>query len=119
MLRPADYVVVALAFAAVGASAVLMWRPSAPATRLEIHGPEGVRHAALDHAQTVRITGARGTSVIEIADGRARFVSGPCRNKVCIATGWLEHRDDFAACVPNGVSVRLVGKGPGFDAINH
>lgn len=119
MLRTADWVVVIGACALVGALAVLTWRPAGPAQWLEVHGPGGMQRVALEQDTTITVAGRIGDSAIEIADGRARFVAAPCRNRVCIATGWLERRDDFAACVPNGVSLRLAVDGLRYDSINH
>lgn len=119
MLRTADWAVVIGACALVGALAVLTWRPAAPAHWIEIHGPAGMQRVALDQQATVAVAGRIGESVIEVADGRARFVAAPCRNRVCIATGWLTRRDDFAACVPNGISLRMAVDGLRYDSINH
>lgn len=119
MLRPADWVVVVAACALIGALAVVTWRPAAPAQWLEVRGPGGSQRIALDHDATVEVDGRIGTSTIEVAGGRARFAAAPCRNRVCIAAGWLARRDDFAACVPNGVSLRLATDGLRYDSINH
>lgn len=119
MLRPADWVVVIGACALVGALAVLTWRPAGPAQWLEVHSPSGTQRVVLDQDATITVAGRIGESVIEVAGGRARFVTAPCRNRVCIATGWLAGGDDFAACVPNGISLRLAVDGLRYDSINH
>jgi hypothetical protein len=71
---------------------------------------------ARDH--TLHIHGPLGDSVIEVSHGRARFVSSPCRGQVCVQAGWLQTTGDFAACLPNRVSLTLLGQHPRFDAIN-
>ena len=68
--------------------------------------------------RTIHINGPLGDSVIEINNGRTRFISSPCRNKVCVQTGWLETSGDLAACLPNRISIFLLGEHPRFDAIN-
>jgi hypothetical protein len=62
----------------------------------------------LQHAQQIHILGSLGESIIEVADdGRIRFIASPCRSKYCIHIGWLSTTDDFAACLPNQVSIEL------------
>lgn len=118
-LRPADWVVVIAASALVGAVAVFAWSPASAAHVIEIRGPDRTVTLPLANDQRVRIDGFVGDSAIEIADGRARFVGAPCRNRVCIAAGWLSSGGDFAACAPNGVSILLRAGNERYDAINY
>lgn len=66
----------------------------------------------------VRVAGVLGDTVIEIRDGRVRVVASPCSQKLCLRAGWLESAGDATACVPNKVSVALLGEDRRFDAIN-
>lgn len=119
MLKPADWLVVAAAAAVVGALAVALWAPAAAATHATVTGPDGSVRIDLSYGHSLVVEGFAGDSVIEVADGRVRFAAAPCRNRVCIAAGWLDDAGAFAACAPNGVSI-LVGGGNGdFDAIAH
>ena len=118
-LRPADWIVVAAAAALVGALAVASWSPERAAHSAVIHGPGGVQTVSLSTDRRVEVEGLAGISVVEVRDGRARFIAGPCRNRVCIAAGWLAAAGGFAACVPNGVSVQLLGDEAAYDAINY
>lgn len=68
--------------------------------------------------RVVRVPGTLGETVIEIRDGRVRVVASPCAQKLCLRAGWLESAGDATACVPNKVSVALLGEDPRFDAIN-
>jgi hypothetical protein len=77
------------------------------------------RHVSLQHDQTLRVHGPLGDSVLEVRAGRVRFLSSPCRGKQCIHSGWLSRAGDFAACLPNRVSVTLTGTAMQYDAINY
>lgn len=66
----------------------------------------------------LRITGPLGESVVEVKDGRTRFLSSPCLNQVCVHSGWLSGAVSITACLPNRISLTLVGQHPRFDAIN-
>ena len=66
----------------------------------------------------LQITGPLGDSNVEISNGRTRFVSSPCIRQVCVHNGWLSNAGGFSACLPNRISLTLVGQHPRFDAIN-
>ncbi len=72
----------------------------------------------LDHDQILELAGPLGTTVLEIRDGAVRFLSSPCRGKLCIHAGWLRHGGEFAACLPNRISVAVVGPRTLYDSIN-
>lgn len=72
----------------------------------------------LDQNKHLEIQGVLGTSTIEIKDRQVRFVSSPCQGKHCIISGWLKKDGQLAACIPNGVTVQVMGRDPRFDTVN-
>jgi len=66
----------------------------------------------------LQLEGPLGNSTVELRDGQARFLDSPCTGKVCIHSGWLNSTGEFAACLPNRISIQLLGMHPRFDAIN-
>lgn len=120
LLRPADFLVVAVAAALVAALAVQQWRPAAAGVVAELVSVNGER-VLLDLTVDghYRIHGRQGDSVIEVAEGRVRFTESTCRHRVCIAAGWLDADGDFAACAPNGVALQVRGEGGGYDGISY
>lgn len=116
----ADQVVIVLAALLVGVAAAAYWQPRTVADRVEVRVGDGApRQYSLDTQRHIEVHGALGTSVLEIEDGRVRFVSSPCRNKVCIHSGWLSMSGDATACLPNRVSIALRGQGAaGIDAVS-
>lgn len=65
-----------------------------------------------------KIKGKLGESEFQVADGKIRFLSSPCDGKQCVYTGWISQSGEIAACVPNGISVRILGPDPRFDTMN-
>ena len=56
--------------------------------------------------------------VVEVDGPRARVISSPCRDKLCIHAGWLERPGDIAACLPQRVVVEIrSAKGSGVDSV--
>ncbi len=95
-----------------------LWTGIGPANQVTVTAAGETRVFSLGHDQRIAVSGSRGESIIEIEQGRARFVTSPCSGKVCVHTGWLARAGDTAACVPNGVIVSLTGHGKQYDSIN-
>ena len=73
---------------------------------------------SLNQDQTTQVKGPLGLTEIEVKKGRARIIRSPCKNKVCIKSGYIRYADRLAACIPNRVVVRIVGKSHrGVDAV--
>jgi hypothetical protein len=72
----------------------------------------------LQRSQRYTIDGPLGTSIIEVQDGRIRFAKSPCRNQLCVHSGWLQRDAEFTACLPNLISITVSGRNPRFDSIN-
>ncbi len=90
------------------------------ATRLQIYqGGHLFATLTLDQQREVSIHGPLGLTLIEIDHGRARVHASPCSNQYCVHQGWLAHAGQAAFCVPNRVSVRLMGDSPSFDSLNY
>jgi len=68
--------------------------------------------------QKLVITGPLGPSHIQIENGRVHFTHSPCRNKQCITHGWISKSGETVACLPNRISVSLIGRESRFDALN-
>jgi len=72
----------------------------------------------LDQDQKTQVKGPIGLTEIEVKNGHARIIRSPCKNKVCIKSGYIRYADRLAACIPNRVVIRIVGKSHrGIDAV--
>ena len=68
--------------------------------------------------QTTHVKGPLGLTEVEVKKGQARIVRSPCKNKVCIKSGYIRYADRLAVCIPNRVVVRIVGESHrGVDAV--
>ena len=84
---------------------------------VELAGAAPATHV-LSNYGVLPVTGALGMSEIEIGPKGARVVSAPCVHKICMRQGWLQRAGDVAACVPNGLVLRIAGAAP-VDAMVH
>ncbi|MBT7272490.1 MAG: NusG domain II-containing protein [Nitrospina sp.] len=72
----------------------------------------------LDQDQKTHVKGPIGLTEIEVKNGHARIIRSPCKNKVCIKSGYIRYADRLATCIPNRVVIRIVGKSHrGVDAV--
>lgn len=73
--------------------------------------PDGSFVLPLDEDTVRTVDGNDGIAVvIAVEDGSVRFVSSGCPDQICVRSGSLTKAGDTAACVPAGVSVRLMGE---------
>lgn len=49
--------------------------------------------------------------VLQVTNGRIRFYTSTCPDKICIRAGYLSRPGESAACLPNRVAVKIVAAG--------
>lgn len=69
--------------------------------------------------KTLSVNGPMGKSIIEIAQGKVRFKQSPCHNQYCVHQSWLTRAHQAAICIPNQISLELMGASPTFDTLNY
>lgn len=93
---------------------------SETATKLQIRqGDKVYASLSLNQSRILLIHGPLGDSKISIQNGQVRFVSSPCRNQYCVHQGWLKHSGQVAICLPNQISLELLGADKPFDSLNY
>jgi hypothetical protein len=78
-----------------------------------------VKTVALTHAQRISIHGPLGTTQIEIEPGRARVATDPSPRQLCVQRGWLTQSGEAALCLPNQVSLEILGRNPSHDTLGY
>lgn len=74
---------------------------------------------SLNQNRIIDIHGPLGNSRIVISNGKARFASSSCPNQYCVHQGWLKHAGQAAICLPNQVSLELLGGEKPYDSLNY
>lgn len=91
-----------------------------PANKLRIRqGNTVYATLSLDQNRTLEISGPLGVSRVSIEHGRVRFEQSPCNNQYCVHQGWLSKAGQVAACLPNRVSIELLGVNKLYDSLNY
>ena len=84
---------------------------------IQVSNQAAQRYPAVSH-QKIKVIGVKGQSEIEIKQGKARFLHSHCFNQQCVLHGWIEKPGETIACLPNQISVSLIGRDSEFDALN-
>lgn len=91
-----------------------------PASKLKIRqGDKIVGTYDLNQTRELHIHGALGDSHIVIDQGKVRFKQSPCNNQYCVHQGWLSLAGQVAICLPNQISLQLMGAKNTYDSLNY
>ncbi|MBL1433112.1 MAG: hypothetical protein COC09_04515 [Gammaproteobacteria bacterium] len=115
-----DLLIIVVALAALPLLYWQLWGPNYRGTEVNILvGNQKAQRYSLLRDQTLAIRGKLGDSIIHIKNGSAAFIQSPCPNKQCIHSGWQHRNGDTTACLPNRITLSVVGDGfARFDSVN-
>lgn len=74
---------------------------------------------SLNQQREIHVHGKLGDAVISIAQGKARFAKSPCNTQYCVHQGWLTRAGQAAICLPNQISLELLGEAKPYDSLNY
>lgn len=74
---------------------------------------------SLNQQREIHVHGKIGDAVISISQGKARFAKSPCNTQYCVHQGWLTHAGQAAICLPNQISLELLGDTKPYDSLNY
>lgn len=95
------------------------WWNHPPAGKVRIRaGDQVFATLSLNQERTLEVPGPLGISRIVIANGRVRVASDPGVHQYCVKQGWLSQSGQVAMCLPNRVSVELLGE-KRYDSLNY
>jgi len=117
--RAGDWLVLLLGGLCTAWLAATFWQGGAAQKVVIRTGGQLFSETRLDQTQRIVVPGPLGTSVVEIAHGRARVAADPSPRQLCVKQGWLSRAGDAALCLPNQISVELVGSQRRFDSLNY
>ncbi|MCR4822070.1 MAG: NusG domain II-containing protein [Treponema sp.] len=107
LFRKADFIIIILFAAVTTASFLFLKTHSKHQARLLVTSQKKEYVYPLDKDRILEVQGALGISTIIIKEGRAYFQESPCHNKVCVHMGSVSEENDWAACLPNDIFIRV------------
>jgi hypothetical protein len=117
---PADACLILVLAVTIGSLYGRYWSPAAgPPTHAIVRAEKAPALRVPLHVDArFTVAGRLGNSELEVRDGRIRFVTSPCRRKVCLRSGWMHAAHDATACLPNRITLSLDSPQRQFDGIS-
>lgn len=118
-VRPGDWLTVLAAIALVAVLFNRLWLGET-ASKVQIRAGNQI-HATLsiNQQRVVQVPGPLGNTTVVIDHGKARVASDPGARQYCVKQGWLDQAGQVAMCLPNQVSVELLGSRKLHDSLNY
>ena len=119
MLRRGDYLVLLISLVMLPWLYINLWGDQLAGDYVRILvGGEQLELVSLNQSTTLEIKGELGLSLLEILNGKIRFIDSACSGKQCVHSGWISKGGEVVSCLPNRVSIAILGGEQRFDSIN-
>ena len=119
IIKVGDWFIIILFCALIIISTKLLWNLP-QGEYLEIYkNNEILAIYSLNQKITKVINGEKGETKITIDNGKVRFSSAPCAKKYCIHQGWINKANQIIICIPNKISISILGGKKNYDSINY
>ena len=118
-VRIGDWLTMVLGGVCVVLLTLKLWSGELADKALIRSGGKVFREVTLARDQKIEVPGPLGISVIVIEKRRARIASDPSPRQYCVRQGWLQQAGEVALCLPNQVSVELLGSRKRYDSLNY
>lgn len=118
-VRPGDWLTMGAAIAVVLVLFNRLWLGET-ASKVQIRAGNQI-HATLsiNQQRVVQVPGPLGITTVVIDHGKARVANDPGARQYCVKQGWLDQAGQVAMCLPNQVSVELLGSKKPHDSLNY
>ena len=115
VMRIGDWCVLTISIVLVAALFQQLWSHEG-ATRVQIRLGDTIYGTySLNQQRDIHVQGA----TVSIMNGKARFSQSPCHNQYCVHQGWLSRSGQAAVCLPNQLSLELIGETKHYDSLNY
>jgi len=106
-LKPFDFVIASFFIFVIAISWINLFSKKEGKAELLVKTPKGEFVYSLDKNIKLEFEGVIGKTFVTIEDGKAFVTESACENKNCVGFGKLYRNNDFAACLPNGIILRI------------
>ena len=110
LFRPLDWLILWLAlFITLGS--FCLWTVPQQRLRVQIY-QEGELYREVDLAATkmIAVKGPLGITEVQVQQGKVRIAKDPSPRQYCVQKGWLDKAGQIAICLPNHISIFIVGR---------
>jgi len=118
-IRPGDWLTLVLGSVCVVLLTFKLWSGELADKAVIRSGGKIFREVPLSRDQQIEVPGPLGISLIAVQNRKVRIASDPSPRQYCVRQGWLQQAGEIALCLPNQVSVELVGSKKRYDSLNY
>ena len=118
-IKPGDWLTILLGSLFVMLLTLTLWGGDLADKAIIRGGGKILHEVPLSRDQQIEVRGPLGVSIISIQQRKARISSDPSPRQYCVRQGWLERAGEVALCLPNQVSVEMVGSRKLYDSLNY
>ncbi len=118
-IKPGDWLTLCLGSVCVVLLTLTLWRGELADKAVIRSGGKLFREVPLSRDLRIEVPGPLGISLIAIENRKVRIASDPGPRQYCVRQGWLKQAGEIALCLPNQVSVELVGSHKRYDSLNY
>lgn len=119
LFKPGDWFTLCAGMAFVALLFSALWQGGKAEKAVIRSAGKVFAQTTLDRNQSIAVPGPLGTSRITIRNGRARVEADPSPRQYCVKQGWLKNAGEIAMCLPNQVSLELIGRVKRYDSLNY
>ena len=119
LVRPGDWLVMALGLLVCGAAFPLAWQAGRAEKAIVRQGGEVFSELDLSRNRRIEVPGPLGITTVVIDQRRVRVASDPGPRQYCVRQGWLARAGEIAICAPNQVSVEVQGSKRPYDSLSY
>lgn len=74
---------------------------------------------SLDEDKRISLMKFGVNMVLETRNGAIRVLSSDCKRQICVGQGWISRSGEKIFCLPNGITIELVGAKSSYDIISY
>ena len=118
-IKPGDWLTLLLGSVCVALLTLNLWSGDLADKAIIRSGGMIFSDVPLSRDQLIEVPGRLGISIIRIQQRKARIASDPSPRQYCVRQGWLQQAGEIALCLPNQVSVELIGSKKKYDSLSY
>ena len=118
-IKPGDWLTLLLGSVCVALLTLNLWSGDLADKAIIRSGGKIFQEVPLSRDQQIEVPGRLGISIIRIQQRKARIASDPSPRQYCVRQGWLQQAGEIALCLPNQVSVELIGRKKKYDSLSY
>ncbi|MEW6312477.1 MAG: NusG domain II-containing protein [Pseudomonadota bacterium] len=119
LIKPGDWLTLLAGALFTAWLFAFMWQGGAAEKAVVRAGGKVYAEMSLAREQVLEVPGPLGVSQVAVEHGRARIARDPSPRQYCVRQGWLSQAGEIAVCLPNQVSLELVGRVKRYDSLNY